>query len=254
MKRKITIRFSESGKSNPKEWESSSSIEGTGADEDEAEKDAIHKFKAAQGDVPYTVDRNAKIKAANKGAEFYKVAPKEINVSRYKVISSMSRGTQLTARLRLIATAECLEADSAADLQEKILKHAQQMDRTPRGSKEYHALQFKMQRMLKELRRVDPLWEDSSFDPLVWSHSGKPPRQSPGLLRADLDDELLLDSPVSTEDPLSTGVVFDTLIDGEPSDDTPTVQVVTRDDGSVQEAPEQNLLNDDLVVPSIKFG
>lgn len=58
----------------------------------------------------------------------------------------------------------------------------------------------------------------------------------------------------STENPLEDGAAFDTLDDGEVSDDDPAVQTVTRDDGGVEEAPEQDLLNDDLVVPKINFA
>lgn len=52
----------------------------------------------------------------------------------------------------------------------------------------------------------------------------------------------------STEDPLSTGVAFDTLIDGKPEDTKPLVQELTDDDGDINEPDEQRLLIDDLPV------
>ena len=52
----------------------------------------------------------------------------------------------------------------------------------------------------------------------------------------------------STEDPLSTGVAFDTLIDGKPEETKPLVQEVTDDDGDINVAEEQRLLIDDLPV------
>lgn len=58
----------------------------------------------------------------------------------------------------------------------------------------------------------------------------------------------------STDDPLSDGVAFDTLIDGEPSDNDPVVQEVTKDDGGVEKPAEQELLNDDIRPFSIQVG
>lgn len=71
-------------------------------------------------------------------------------------------------------------------------------------------------------------------------------------------DEPMIAQPhaeyADTEDPLSDGAAFDTLIDGEPDAAEPAVQRTTKDDGGVETAPEQSLLNDDLVPPSITFG
>lgn len=234
MKSKIVIRFSALGKQNPKEWESSASIEGQGKDEDEAERDAIRKFKAEHGDIPYTVDQNIPMTA-----------------------------TILHAATRLVAT-------SIDDLNSKIKDQARKMDKVARTSPEYLRMQFEMQKLLRELRHLDPSGKNTPFDYLAWSHSGKPQRDNSNPLGdrrkgiyAETEDayteDVLIDRTedgISTplEDPLSTGTAFDTLIDGEPSAADPSVQTVTRDDGAIEEAPEQDLLRDDLVVPSIQFG
>ena len=47
---------------------------------------------------------------------------------------------------------------------------------------------------------------------------------------------------------MEDGVAFDTLIDGDPSQEEPEVQELTRDDGGIEEAPEQSLLMDDIQV------
>ncbi len=60
----------------------------------------------------------------------------------------------------------------------------------------------------------------------------------PGITDADL--------------PTSTGVIFDTLIDGDPSTDSPLVQDVTRDDGGIEPPDEQALLIDDVSSPDMR--
>lgn len=50
-------------------------------------------------------------------------------------------------------------------------------------------------------------------------------------------------------EPTATGVLFDTLIDGDPSGYTTQVQEVTRDDGGIQPPDEQPLLIDDISLP-----
>ena len=52
--------------------------------------------------------------------------------------------------------------------------------------------------------------------------------------------------------PTSTGVIFDTLIDGDPSTETPIVQDVTRDDGGITPPDEQALLMDDISLPGLR--
>ena len=49
--------------------------------------------------------------------------------------------------------------------------------------------------------------------------------------------------------PTSTGVVFETLIDGDPSQHKPMVQEVTNDDGGIEPPDEQQLLIDDISSP-----
>ncbi len=48
------------------------------------------------------------------------------------------------------------------------------------------------------------------------------------------------------EDPISTGVIFDTLVDGDPRQEEPEVQEDTHDDGGIETPPEQALLVDDI--------
>lgn len=49
------------------------------------------------------------------------------------------------------------------------------------------------------------------------------------------------------EDPVSdNGVSYDMLVDGDPSDEEPIVQTLTKDDGGAEPAAEQSLLDDDL--------
>jgi hypothetical protein len=50
------------------------------------------------------------------------------------------------------------------------------------------------------------------------------------------------------ENPLGDGVVFDTLVDGDPEVGKPLLQTLTDDDGGFSEPSEQPLLNDDLPV------
>jgi hypothetical protein len=54
----------------------------------------------------------------------------------------------------------------------------------------------------------------------------------------------------STEDPISDGVVYDTLVDGDPSQEEPIVQQLTNNDGGIEQQDDQELLRDD-VVPGI---
>jgi hypothetical protein len=148
---------------------------------------------------------------------------------------------QMTARHgQFLAPSKTIQAN-LQEVIEKLNKHAARMEKLPRMSPEYVKMQYIMQRLLKELNKLDPTGESIPFDNSVWQHSGKPPRQNRGLLS-------------NTEDPNAAGVAFDTLIDGEPSGTPPAVQTTTVNDGGVEQAPEQELLNDDLVVPSIKFG
>jgi hypothetical protein len=52
----------------------------------------------------------------------------------------------------------------------------------------------------------------------------------------------------SLADPVSNGVAYETLVDGDPSQSKPIVQEVTDNDGGVQEAEENQLLQDDIQV------
>ena len=69
--------------------------------------------------------------------------------------------------------------------------------------------------------------EDEDFQ--EFSISSKPP-----LTRASL------------EDPTSSGVAFEALMDGAQDIGTPLVQMLTKDDGGIEPPDEQHLLNDDL--------
>ncbi len=52
--------------------------------------------------------------------------------------------------------------------------------------------------------------------------------------------------PVVDADIVSDGSAFETLTDGDPSQDEPIVQELTEDDGGIQPADEQSLLMDDI--------
>jgi len=52
----------------------------------------------------------------------------------------------------------------------------------------------------------------------------------------------------SLEDPTSSGVAFETLMDGAQDMGTPLVQQLTNDDGGIEPPDEQHLLNDDLPI------
>jgi hypothetical protein len=197
MKRTITIRFSASGRSDPKTWESDVQIDGEGVDADEAEKDAIHKFKAEHGDVPYTVDRNAPV-------------------------------TALHAKSRLIASAAPVEEPMQLRAAHRLLARAD-----------------------------EPMIAQPNCANIVQPNTPvQPNKPNEPVAPNEPEAPLMPEEPITadTENPLDDGVAFDTLIDGEPDSAEPAVQRTTKDDGGVEEAPEQELLNDDIVAPSIKFG
>ena len=58
------------------------------------------------------------------------------------------------------------------------------------------------------------------------------------------DEEFASKVEASLSDPISNGVAFDTMVDGDPSQTEPEVQELTHDDGGVEKAPEQELLMD----------
>jgi hypothetical protein len=70
------------------------------------------------------------------------------------------------------------------------------------------------------------------------------------------EEDVLLSDAISEpgitdmDAPTSTGVAFDTLIDGDPKTSAPIVQDLTRDDGGIAEPEEKDLLIDDLVDPT----
>lgn len=75
-------------------------------------------------------------------------------------------------------------AASEKDLQvllDKARKQAEEMDKLSRGSPQYKEKQKEMQRILKNLHKLDPNGE-SKFDYLVWTHSAKPFRKSRNAL------------------------------------------------------------------------
>lgn len=73
----------------------------------------------------------------------------------------------------------------------------------------------------------------------------------PKPLRMDasmkLNAKVRLQASEEAEDPVSdNGVAFDTLVDGDPAEEEPIVQTLTKDDGGAEPFADQGLLDDDL--------